>query len=213
MGDNNYKLVKLSEIYLIMQQHIAMKIREYLPEINASEINFDEKSAQPYAENLKHFTESILTWSHTILEKAKLPTLAHEAKPLVNKYSIESDEGCALRMVIELDALNSSLANRDAGTAALASMKLLENVWYSSLFKIDKQQNSQKVESTATANSPAVAATKQSANNSSKQLYQETINNLKDKYPHCNVNALRLLAATRLNVSKQELDDLEITPE
>jgi len=213
MEDNNYKLVKHSETDLMMQQHIAMKIREYLPEINASEINFDEKSTQPYEENLKHFTESILTWSHTILEKAKLPTLAHEAKPLTNKYSIESDEGCALRMIIELDALNSSLTNRDAGTAALASMKLLENVWYSSIFKIEKQQNTQKVNTAATANSPVVATTRQSANDTSQQLYQETINNLKYKYPHCNVNALRLLAATRLNVSKQELDDLDITPE
>ena len=197
----------------MIQKHIAMKIREYLPEINASEINFDEKSTQPYAENLKHFTESILTWSHTILEKAKLPTLAHEAKPLAYKYNIESDEGCALRMVIELDALNNSLTNRDAGTAALASMKLLENIWYSSIFRIDKQQNTQKLETATTANSPAVAVTKQSENNTSQQLFQETINNLKDKYPHCNVNALRLLAATRLNVSKQELDDLDITPE
>jgi len=198
----------------MMHQHIAMKIREYLPEINASEINFDQKSAQPsYEENLKHFTESILTWSHTILERAKLPTLAHEAKPLTNKYSIESDEGCALRMVIELDALNSSLENRDAGTAALASMKLLENVWYSSIFKKDQQQNTQKVKTSATANTAVVSATKQSASNTSQQLYQETINNLKDKYPHCNVNTLRLLAATRLNVSKQELDDLDITPE
>ncbi|QMU61910.1 MAG: hypothetical protein GKR92_09450 [Gammaproteobacteria bacterium] len=197
----------------MMQQQIAMKIREYLPEINASEINFDEKDLQPYEDNLKQFTESILTWSHTILEKAKLPTLAHEAKPLVNKYSIDSDEGCALRMVIELDALNSSLANRDAGTAALASMKLLENVWYSSIFKIDAKQNTKRVKKSATTNSPVVSKTKQTTNDSSQQLYQETINNLKDKYPHCNVNALRLLAATRLNVSKQELDDLDISPE
>ena len=77
-----------------------------------------------------------------------------------------------------MDALNSSLENRDAGTAALASMKLLENVWYSSIFKKDQQQNTQKVKTSATANTAVVSATKQSASNTSQQLYQETINKI-----------------------------------
>ena len=90
-----------------MQQHIEMKIREYLPEINANELSFDDANTHLYENELKQFSENIQTWSHTILEKAKLPTLAHEAKPLTHKYSIESDEGCALRMVVELDALKT----------------------------------------------------------------------------------------------------------
>ncbi len=193
-----------------MQQHIEMRIREYLPEINANELSFDESISQPYEKDLKKFTENIQTWSHTVLEKAKLPTLAHEAKPLTNKYGIESDEGCALRMVVELDSLNNSLENRDAGTAALASMKLLENVWYSSIFR---KEDSQQASNAKTANKVSTSSSaKQTGSGGDQQLYQETINNLKDKYPHCNVNALRLLAATRLNVPKQKLDDLDITP-
>lgn len=198
----------------MIQQHLAIKIREYLPEIHAEDISFDEGVAQPHLNDLKQFTESIQTWSHTVLEKEKLPTLAHEAQPLVNKYSIETDEGCALRMVIELNALNTSLQNKDAGTAALASMKLLEHVWNSSIFRIN-QETTVKKDSGASAKVPSigVATTTNTATDPSKQLYQETINNLKEKYPHCNVNALRLLAATRLNITKQELDDLDITPE
>lgn len=199
----------------MMQQNIAIKIREYLPEINASEISFDEKNTQPYDKDLKQFTESIQNWSHSVLEKAKLPTAAHEARALAIKYGLESDEGCALRMVIELDAINSSLENRDAGTAALASMKLLESIWYSSIFRVASQSTAAKAPAAINTSAPAAPTSKpiQASEDKNMQLYQETINGLKEKYPHCNVNALRLLAATRLNVSKQELDDLNITPE
>jgi len=198
----------------MIQQHIANKIREYLPEIHAEDISFDENAVQPNIKDLKKFSDSIQTWSHTVLEKEKLPTLAHEAQPLINKYSIETDEGCALRMVIELNSLNMSLKNKDAGTAALASMKLLEHIWNSSIFRID-QDATTKTNNKASDKSPANEAINHTntATQTTQNLYQETINNLKEKYPHCNVNALRLLAATRLNVSKQKLDDLDITPE
>lgn len=198
----------------MIQQHLANKIREYLPEIHAEDLSFDEGQAQPHFNDVKSFTESIQTWSHTVLEKQKLPTLAHEAQPLINKYSIETDEGCALRMVVELNVINTSLKNKDAGTAALASMKLLDHIWNSSIFRIDQATSTAK-ESSATKNAPIkeTSTSKKISTEPDKHKYQETINSLKDKYPHCNVNALRLLAATRLNVTKQELDDLEITPE
>lgn len=194
-----------------MQENIAIKLRQYLPDINASEISFDEKNTQPYEKDLIQFTENIQNWSHTVLEKAKLPTVVHEAKALANKYGLDCDEGCALRMVIELEVMNSSLENRDAGTAALASMKLLESVWYSSIFSVESQASSAKTSATVNTAAPT-SKTAQTSTDNNMQLYQETINGLKEKYPHCNVNALRLLAATRLNVSKQELDELDITP-
>ncbi len=199
----------------MMQQNIAIKIREYLPDINATEISLDEKNTQAYEKDLNQFTENIQIWSHTVLEKAKLPTVVNEAKALANKYGLDSDEGCALRMVIELDAINSSLELHDAGTAALASMKLLESVWYSSIFRVESQASSTKTPNTVNTAAPVTPTSKmtQTSKDNNMQLYQETINCLKEKYPHCNVNALRLLAATRLNVSKQELDDLDITPE
>ena len=198
-----------------IQQNIAMKIREYLPEINANDISFDDSSLLPYEKDLSQFTENIKIWSHTVLEKAKLPTAAHEAKALTTKYGLDCNEGCALRMVIELDAVNSSLQIRDASTAALASMKLLEAVWHSSVFQVGGspatiQEDTKPVSTQSNTSSPAITEVDNENNNN---LYQSTINDLKDKYPHCNINALRLLAATRLNVSKQELDDLDIKPE
>ena len=194
------------------QQHIEKIIREHLLKISGNEINSYESTTHSFENDLNQFTKSIQNWSHTVLEKAKLPTLAHEANPLINKYSVESDEGCALRIVIELDALNISLKNRDAGTAALASMKLLENIWYSSIFRTGNQKNTSKV-AADTTNTFAVTDAKKTAIGSNTKLYQETINDLKEEYAHCNISALRLLAASRLNVGKQELDDLNITPE
>lgn len=194
------------------QQHIEKTIREHLLKINGNEISFYESTTHPFEKDLNQLTKNIQNWSHTVLGKAELPTLAHEANPLINKYSVETDEGCALRIVIELDALNISLKNRDAGTAALASMKLLENIWYSSIFRTDNQRSTPKV-ATDTTNTSAVTNAKQTTSNSNTKLYQETINNLKEEYSHCNISALRLLAASRLNVGKQELDDLNITPE
>ena len=204
-----------------MQENIAIKIREYLPEINANDISFDDDSYAPYKKDLNQFTENIQTWSHTILEKSKLPTAANEAKALVSKYGLESNEGCALRMVIELDAMNSSLENQDASTAALASMKLLDAIWHSSIFHVEdnvniKNNNINSID--ANSGSPSKPSKQnvtsvEQENENNRKKYQDTINDLKDKYPHCNVNALRLLAATRLNVSKQELDDLDIRPE
>ena len=204
-----------------IQQNIAIKIREYLPEINANDISFDDDSSLPYEKDLDQFTSNIQNWSHTVLENSKLPTAAHEAKALITKYGLESNEGCALRMVIELDAVNSSLQIGDASTAALASMKLLEAVWHSSIFQTEERPAEAKESSSAInvkTRSPSPTQVLESTstqleNDSNKELYQSTMNDLKGKYPHCNINALRLLAATRLNVSKQELDDLDISPQ
>ena len=202
-----------------IQQNIAIKIREYLPEINANDISFDDSNSLPYVKDLTQFTDNIQNWSHTVLEKAKLPTAAHEAKALTTKYSLECNEGCALRMVIELDAVNSSLQIGDASTAALASMKLLEAVWHSSIFQVEEkssaiQENTNSADAQAKSPKPTQIPDKTPrVENGNNNLYQSTINDLKGKYPHCNINALRLLAATRLNVSKQELDDLDIKPQ
>ena len=37
----------------MMQQNIAIKIREYLPDINATEISLDEKNTQALRKRLK----------------------------------------------------------------------------------------------------------------------------------------------------------------
>ncbi len=120
-----------------MQQNISKKVREYLPEISANDINFDTEE-HPYANDLNQFIESMRVWSHTVLENAKLPVNVSEANALMTKYDLDTNVGCALQMVVELDSINKSVENQDASTAALASMKLLEAVWHSSIFRTTK---------------------------------------------------------------------------
>ena len=197
-----------------MQQNLIPKIREYLPEIDVNDLIFDNDE-HPYENDLDHSIESIKIWSHTILEKAKLPIAVSEAKALTTKYGLDTNEGCALQMVVELDAVNKSIENQDASTAALASMKLLDAVWHSSILRDTNDSGIRKTPKKDATNSD-IARKNTSVEKSTDQKlkhYQKTINDLKEKYPHCNVNALRLLAATRLNVSKQELDDLDISPQ
>ena len=197
-----------------MQQNLITKIREYLPEIDVNGLSFDIDE-HPYENDLDSFTENIQIWSHTILEKAKLPIAVSEAKALTTKYGLETNEGCALQMVVELDAVNKSIENKDASTAALASMKLLDAVWHSSILRDANDSGIHKTTGKHTKKTNAAPNNKSDKKSTEQKLkhYQKTINDLRDKYPHCNVNALRLLAATRLNVAKQELDDLEITPQ
>ena len=197
-----------------MQQNLITKIREYLPEIDVNALSFDIDE-HPYENDLDQSIENIKIWSHTVLEKAKLPIAVSEAKALTTKYGLETNEGCALQMVVELDAVNKSIENKDASTAALASMKLFEAVWHSSILRDANDSGihrTSKKEAKASDATPNKISDKKSPDQKLKH-YQKTINDLRDKYPHCNVNALRLLAATRLNVSKQELDDLEISPQ
>lgn len=202
-----------------MQQNIAQSVQAYLPEINAGELNLDEeKYTQAYADGLKQFSEKIHSWSHAVLEKAKLPTTPHEAKALTTKYKLDCNEGCALHMVIELDSMKKSIAQNDATTAALASMKLADAVWHSSIFRNPDEQIDIAEKKTTTPNTSSIESTnsqvgKNTHSDEKLALYQKTINELQGKYPNCNINALRLLAATRLNTSKQELDDLGISPE
>ena len=189
-----------------MQQRKHSNIQQWLPEINPCKIEFESDSTEKiYRQELNKITEKIHAWAISILEKANLPSTSHEAKKLLGKYDTNSNEGCALHVVIELDAMQASIRNTDANTAAITGMKLFEAIWKRELVKINQpnQRHSKQ-------NHDLLAGKQDSAENI--ELYQETINELKRKYPHCNVNALRLLASTRLNVTKQQLDDLNITP-
>ena len=49
-----------------MQQQIEMKIREYLPEINAIDLSFDNKNTISYEDDIKKFTEVFNTTAITI---------------------------------------------------------------------------------------------------------------------------------------------------
>lgn len=194
-----------------MQQNIIKEVLQWLPEIDPCKIELDSSSAEKnFRQDINKITEKIHTWAISILEKANLPSTSHEAKPLLTKYDPISDEGCALNIVIELDAMQASIRNTDSNTAALTGMKLFEAIWNRAITKMYEPKQDSKNQQDKPKDS-LLATSKENKDNI--KLYQKTINELKVKYPHCNVNALRLLASTRLNVTKQQLDDLRISPQ
>lgn len=195
-----------------MRQDTINEVKKWLPELNPCDIDFqnthDEES------NLlvvNQATEFIRVWAESILTDANVPTSSSEAKSLIERFDPTSDEGCALRIIIELDAMQSSLDNSDAHTAAITGMKLFEAVWRRKLKRLREQRAAEAAtKKTGIKKNTIIEQADESDENI--KLYQKTINELKRKYPHCNVNALRLLASTRLNVTKQQLDDLDISP-
>ncbi len=195
-----------------MQDNVIKEVPQWLPEIDPCQIELANGSVEEsYCQDLNEITEKVRTWAMDVLEKANLPSAANEAKALLGKYDVNSSKGCALHAVIELDAMDASIHNTDANTAAIASMKLFEAIWQHTVTKM--YQPDQNTKENDAAKKDNLLPTNQEENEDNIKLYQNTINDLKKKYPHCSVNALRLLASTRLNVTKMQLDDLNITPQ
>lgn len=195
-----------------MQDNVIREVQQWLPEIDPCQIDLANGSVEEgYCQDLNEITEKIRTWAMDVLEKANLPSAANEAKALLGKYDVSSSKGCAMRIIIELDAMDASIHNTDANTATIASMKLFEAIWQHTITKM--HQPDQNTKENDAAKKENLLPTNQEENEDNIKLYQDTINELKKKYPHCSVNALRLLASTRLNVTKMQLDDLNITPQ
>ena len=190
-----------------MQQDTINKVNKWLPDLDPCDINFDSTSDED--SNLiviNQATDHIRIWAESILADANVPTASHEAKSLIERFDPTSDEGCALRIIIELDAMNTSIKNSDAYTAAITGMKMFEAVWRRKLSKL-REQRAAKAATEKKVTKKNLVIEQSEENEENIRLYQKTINDLKRKYPHCNVNALRLLASTRLNVTKQQLDE------
>ncbi len=195
-----------------MQQNVISEIQQWLPEIDPCQIELTNgPTEEKHQKDLNEIAEYIHAWAIPALEKAKLPITPHEAKALLEKYPASSNEGCALHVVLELDALHASISNTDANTAALASMKLFEAIWQHAITTL--QQVAPQITKQDSIDNQQSSTTSHEESEENIQLYRATINELQKKYPHCNINALRLLASTRLNVTKQQLDDLEISPQ
>ena len=127
-----------------MQQNIINEVQQWLPVIDPCKIDLANGiTEREYRQELEEITEKIHGWAISVLDKANLPSTSHEAKPLLNKYDPASDEGCALHIVIELDALQASLRNTDSNTAAITSMKLFEAIWNRAITKTPQPNHKQ----------------------------------------------------------------------
>ena len=196
-----------------MYKQSINEIQQWLPSIDpcSIELSYNSEDANSYASPIA-VGENIYSWAISMLEKVKLPTDPEKIKPILDQHEVSSDEGCALNIVIEYEAMLASLKNNDANTAAITSMKMLEMLWQRAVTKNkvsvkhqEKDENSSQIQDSMIQRSEG--------SDEDIALYQNTINDMHNKYPNCNINALRLLVATRLNVSKQQLDELDISPE
>ncbi len=198
-----------------MHQNTIDQVSSWLPKLEASKVDLTSANDE-FEQAFDKSIEQIHSWAATILQKNNLPSSVNEAKALLKKYEPDSEEGSALRCIVELDAMQVSVNIGDASTAAITSMKLLEAIWQHAITKkdepIEKKAPPKKAKTTKKKKTNVQGSSIIDAHDQIRK-YQETINELKDKYPHCNVNALRLLVATRLNVPKQLLDELGISPE
>lgn len=195
-----------------MYKQSINEIQQWLPAIDPCSIELSSNKKDTSSYNTpKLVCENIYTWAVSMLEKAKLSTNPKKIKPLLKKHDADSDEGCALRIVMEYEAMHASLENNDANTAAITGMKMLEILW---LRVITKNKDTYVHRGSEEHQSQILDSMIQRSDESDDdiKLYQDTINDMQKKYPHCNINALRLLVATRLNVSKQQLDELKISP-
>ncbi len=196
-----------------MQKNIVNEVKQWLPDIDACQVELLNNSIEEkHQQKLEQIKEKIYTWARTVLEDAKLPSTAQEAKSIIHKYDASSDEGCALNVLIELESMQTSIQNKDSNTTAITSMKLFDALWNHAI-AIHQQPEQENLEGDDNRDSEDNLLAAYHDDEENIKHYQKTINELSKKYPHCNINALRLLASTRLNVTKQQLDDLEITPQ
>lgn len=196
-----------------MYKQSINEIQDWLPSIDPDSVELaSDISKSGNFSNAYTISKRIHSWAISVLEKEKLPTSPKEITAILNDYKNTSTEGCALHVVLEHEAIHASLKNNDANTAAIAGMKILDSLWQRAISK-NKDANSVQNNNTDDSHSQSSIIQNSFETDENISLYQETINEMKSKYPNCNVNALRLLAATRLNVSKQQLDDLQISPE
>lgn len=194
-----------------MDQNAINEVAQWLPDLDPCEIDL---STSPTEENyqiqLIDITENIHAWAISVLEKASLPIASNEVNTLIDKYDVSTDEGCALHILVELEAMRTSLKNTDANTAVITGMKVFEAIWKRAIAKYHQTAIQDNEQETEYENAEAID---EGNKYEDIALYQETIDELNKKYPHCSINALRLLASTRLNVTKQQLDDLGISPQ
>lgn len=194
-----------------MEQKNIYGVKQWLPELVPCQIDLTSPSVEhKYQEELINITENIHAWAISVLEEASLPITSNEINTLIDKYDVSTDEGCALHILLELSALRASIKNTDPGTAIIAGMKIIEALWQNNITNINKQENELREQESEIKDQNT---RKNSIDEEDIALYQETIDELNKKYPHCSINALRLLTSTRLDVTKQELDELDISPQ
>ncbi|MFK7795369.1 MAG: hypothetical protein AB8B89_08475 [Gammaproteobacteria bacterium] len=165
-----------------------------------------EDTIDPNADTLNSSLKEVDRWAHHILKDAGLPTEINALQARLDTIQEGSSAWYAGNSLLQSFTLRSALDSGDQATTILLGFLLADFRWQG-YFAQDREQ--------LLKDQKSVEDILNKASNDELEIetYSAAINALKRKYPHCTINALRLLLSNKLNVSKQRLDDLNIRPE
>ena len=169
-------------------------------------LNRVENTNDPNTPALHESLKEVDKWARNILKEATLPTEINALQARLDNIEEGAITWYAGNSLLQSFTLRSALESGDQATTVLLGFLLADFRWQG-YFAQDREQLIRDQKFVDEILNDA----------SSEQLevegYSAAINALKKKYPHCTINALRLLLSNKLNVSKQRLDDLDIRPE
>ena len=165
-----------------------------------------ENAIDPSTDTLNSSLKEVDRWAHHVLKDAGLPTEINALQARLDNIQEGSSAWYAGNSLLQSFTLRSALESGDQATTILLGFLLADFRWQG-YFAQDREQ--------LLKDQKSVEDILNKASNDELEIetYSAAINALKKKYPHCTVNALRLLLSNKLNVSKQRLDDLDIRPE
>ena len=165
-----------------------------------------ENTNDPNASLLDKNLKEVDRWARHILKDASLPTEINALQARLDNIEEGSTEWYAGNSLLQSFTLRSALESGDQATTILLGFLLADFRWQGH-FAQDREKllKDQK-------------AVEEILNNTDSEVlevesYNAAMNALSKKYPHCTINALRLLLSNKLNVSKQRLDELDIRPQ
>lgn len=168
-------------------------IKDSNPLVTLSQV---ESTVDPSTDTLNSSLKDIDRWAHHILKDAGLPTEINALQARLDTIKEGSSSWYAGNSLLQAFTLRSALDSGDQATTILLGFLLADFRWQG-YFAQDREQ--------LLKDQKSVDDILSKANNDELEIetYSAAINALKRKYPHCTLNALRLLLSNKLNISKQ----------
>ena len=164
-----------------------------------------ENSADPGAAMLHESLQEVDNWASEVLKATGLPSEINALQQKLASIDENSSAWYAGNSLLQVFTLRSALENGDQATAILLGFLLADFRWQGHFAENHERSTRDKQFVEEILNDA-------SSDDLEVESYRAAISVLKKKYPHCSINALRLLLANKLNVSKQRLDELNISP-
>lgn len=170
-------------------------------------LNSIKKTRDPNSQILEESLNEADNWAKDLLKSAKLPAGLKELQKEFDNIDEETPTWYAANSLLQSHTLRSALEKGDHATAILLGFLLADFRWqgqfaeYREQFLADEKIVEEILNNVDDAKEVEI------------ETYNAAIKTLKEKYPHCTVNALRILLAKNLGISKSRLDELNIKPD